>query len=119
MIVATGRYLGEPFDDQRLATLFLSLPIAWRGTLAQYPGRLDHYVYVKRYERLFAPRGPRLVSAKAVVAHLGYLERDGVNRDGEKGQVYSAERDAEVGRAFLDRGRDDRPQFRFIVFAAA
>jgi type IV secretory pathway VirD2 relaxase len=44
------------------------------------------------------------------------VERDRVNRDGEKGQVYS-ERDAEDGRAFLDRGRDDRHQFRFIVSA--
>ncbi len=64
-----------------------------------------------------AARGRRFVSAKAVDAHLRYLERDGVNRDGEKGQVYSAERDAEDGRAFLDRGRDDRHQFRFIVSA--
>lgn len=62
-------------------------------------------------------RGRRFASAKAVDAHLRYLERDGVNRDGEKGQVYSAERDAEDGRAFLDRGRDDRHQFRFIVSA--
>ena len=64
-----------------------------------------------------AARGRRFASAKAVDAHLRYLERDGVNRDGEKGQVYSAERDAEDGRAFLDRGRDDRHQFRFIVSA--
>ena len=64
-----------------------------------------------------AARGRSFVSAKAVDAHLRYLERDGVNRDGEKGQVYSAERDAEDGRAFLDRGRDDRHQFRFIVSA--
>jgi hypothetical protein len=64
-----------------------------------------------------AVRGRRFASAKAVDAHLRYLERDGVNRDGEKGQVYSAERDAEDGRAFLDRGRDDRHQFRFIVSA--
>jgi type IV secretory pathway VirD2 relaxase len=61
--------------------------------------------------------GRQFASAKAVDAHLRYLERDGVNRDGEKGQVYSAERDAEDGRAFLDRGRDDRHQFRFIVSA--
>jgi type IV secretory pathway VirD2 relaxase len=40
-----------------------------------------------------------------------------VTKDGAKGQVYSAERDAEDGRAFLDRGRDDRHQFRFIVSA--
>jgi type IV secretory pathway VirD2 relaxase len=64
-----------------------------------------------------AARGRSFVSAKAVDAHLRYLERDGVNRDGEKGQVYSAERDAEDGRTFLDRGRDDRHQFRFIVSA--
>ncbi len=40
LIVATGRYLGEGFDDARLDTLFLAMPIAWRGTLAQYAGRL-------------------------------------------------------------------------------
>ena len=57
------------------------------------------------------------VSAKAVDAHLRYLERDGVTRDGEKGQVYSAEQDAADGRAFLERGREDRHQFRFIVSA--
>ena len=64
-----------------------------------------------------AARGRQFVSAKAVDAHLRYLERDGVTKDGAKGQVYSAERDFEDGRAFLDRGRDDRHQFRFIVSA--
>jgi type IV secretory pathway VirD2 relaxase len=64
-----------------------------------------------------AARGRQFVSAKAVDAHVRYLERDGVAKDGEKGQVYSAERDVEDGRAFLDRGRDDRHQFRFIVSA--
>src|SRR5713101_357447 len=64
-----------------------------------------------------AARGRQFVGAKAVDAHLRYLERDGVTKDGEKGQVYSGERDVEDGRAFLDRGRDDRHQFRFIVSA--
>ena len=64
-----------------------------------------------------AARGRQFVSAKALDAHLRYLERDGVTKDGAKGQVYSAERDFEDGRAFLDRGRDDRHQFRFIVSA--
>lgn len=40
IIIATGRYLGEGFDDARLDTLFLALPISWRGILAQYAGRL-------------------------------------------------------------------------------
>jgi type IV secretory pathway VirD2 relaxase len=64
-----------------------------------------------------AARGRQFVSAKAVDAHLRYLERDGVTKDGAKGQIYSAERDVEDGRAFLGRGRDDRHQFRFIVSA--
>jgi superfamily II DNA or RNA helicase len=40
VLLATGRYLGEGFDDARLDTLFLTMPISWRGTLAQYAGRL-------------------------------------------------------------------------------
>jgi type IV secretory pathway VirD2 relaxase len=64
-----------------------------------------------------ATRGRIFVSAKAVDAHLRYLQRDGVTKDGEKGQVYSAGRDAEDGRAFVERGREDRHQFRFIVSA--
>jgi superfamily II DNA or RNA helicase len=40
LIIATGKYLGEGFDDARLDTLFLALPVSWRGILAQYAGRL-------------------------------------------------------------------------------
>ena len=48
IIVATGRYLGEGFDDERLDTLFLALPISWRGTLTQYAGRLHRLNAVKK-----------------------------------------------------------------------
>jgi type IV secretory pathway VirD2 relaxase len=48
-------------------------------------------------------------------AHLRYIQRDGTARDGERGQIYSATEDRADGDAFLDRGQDDRHQFRFIV----
>ena len=48
VIVATGRFLGEGFDDARLDTLFLTMPISWRGTLAQYAGRLHRLHAAKR-----------------------------------------------------------------------
>lgn len=40
VILATGRYVGEGFDCARLDTLFVSMPVSWRGTVAQYVGRL-------------------------------------------------------------------------------
>jgi superfamily II DNA or RNA helicase len=40
VIIATGRCVGEGFDDARLDTLFLAVPVAWKGTLQQYAGRL-------------------------------------------------------------------------------
>lgn len=49
LIIATGKYIGEGFDDARLDTLFLTMPISWEGTLQQYVGRL-HRNYEHKQE---------------------------------------------------------------------
>jgi hypothetical protein len=48
-------------------------------------------------------------------AHLRYIQRDGTSRGGERGRLYSATQDWTDGDAFLDRGKDDRHQFRVII----
>ena len=40
VVLATGRYIGEGFDDPCLDALLLAMPIAWKGTVVQYAGRL-------------------------------------------------------------------------------
>src|SRR3546814_8501964 len=53
----------------------------------------------------------------AVRAHLRYIQRDGVTREGTPGELYSADRDTADDKAFLQRCDGDRHQFRFIVSA--
>jgi superfamily II DNA or RNA helicase/very-short-patch-repair endonuclease len=53
VLLATGRYIGEGFDDARLDTLFLTLPVSWHGTIAQYVGRLHRLNDRKREVRVY------------------------------------------------------------------
>jgi very-short-patch-repair endonuclease len=53
VLLATGRYIGEGFDDPRLDTLFLALPVSWRGTIAQYVGRLHRLHEDKREVQVY------------------------------------------------------------------
>jgi superfamily II DNA or RNA helicase len=79
VLVATGRYLGEGFDDARLDTLFLTMPISWRGILTQYAGRLHRlhagkrdvviYDYVDENEPMLAKMA---VKREAGYRSLGY-----------------------------------------------
>ncbi|QOZ48727.1 conjugal transfer protein TraI [Bradyrhizobium sp. CCBAU 53340] len=51
----------------------------------------------------------------AVRAHLRYVQRDGVTREGEPGELYDASNDRADGKDFTERSAGDRHQFRFIV----
>jgi superfamily II DNA or RNA helicase len=79
LILATGSYLGEGFDDARLDTLFLTMPISWRGTLQQYVGRLHRLhenkkeVVVYDYADLNVPMLARMYKKRLVgYSALGY-----------------------------------------------
>jgi superfamily II DNA or RNA helicase len=53
ILVATGHFIGEGFDDPRLDTLFLTMPISWKGTLQQYAGRLHRLHANKKEVRIY------------------------------------------------------------------
>lgn len=53
VLVATGKYIGEGFDFPRLDTLFITLPISWKGTLAQYAGRIHRTFDDKEEVRIY------------------------------------------------------------------
>ena len=53
LVLATGRYIGEGFDDARLDTLFLTMPVPWRGTVVQYTGRLHRLHPGKEEVRIY------------------------------------------------------------------
>ena len=83
VLLATGRYIGEGFDDARLDTLFLAMPISWSGTLQQYVGRLHRlhdskhevivYDYVDAAEPVFSKMYSKRVRGYEAV---GYVIRD-------------------------------------------
>jgi superfamily II DNA or RNA helicase len=53
VLVATGHFIGEGFDEPRLDTLFLAMPISWKGTLQQYAGRLHRLFKDKKEVRIY------------------------------------------------------------------
>jgi type IV secretory pathway VirD2 relaxase len=103
------RRIGRAFNGSRIA----------RGTVAgrqlasrdRFAGFRQRRVMVKyRIAHLNNPN--RMGAARA---HLRYIQRDGVTRDGEPGRLYAAEHDRADAKAFLERCDGDRNQFRFIV----
>ncbi len=53
VILATGKYVGEGFDLPHLDTLFITLPIAWKGILAQYAGRIQREWSTKKVIQVY------------------------------------------------------------------
>ena len=115
----SGRFNARGRGAKVMATIPRDVGAWQRDSLGRFRSR--RVVVKARVVRLAASRGSRGLkirggaSASAVDAHLRYLERDGVTRDGDKGRTYSAFEDQADSKAFLERGRNDRHQFRFIV----
>ncbi len=89
VILATGSYIGEGFDDARLDTLFLAMPISWKGTLQQYVGRLHRlhdnkrfvqvYDYVDNYVLMLARMYERRLKGYAAIGYV--VEAETLPRD--------------------------------------
>lgn len=74
LVLATGRYLGEGFHDASLDTLFLTMPISWRGTLAQSVGRLHREHHAKREVVVYdyVDSGVPMLARMALKRQTGY-----------------------------------------------
>ena len=109
MLAGGVRRIGRGFNGSRIA----------RGTVAgrqlasrdRFAGFRQRRVMVKYRIAKFNKAN----SMGAARAHLRYIQRDGVTREGEPGKLYSAEHDRADGKAFLEQCEGDRHQFRFIV----
>ena len=98
LVLATGRYIGEGFDDARLDTLFLAMPVSWKGTLVQYAGRLHRQHALKSEVRVFDyVDGEVAMLARMFEKRLkgyesmGYVMADSDNRSGAPAGDYVVE----------------------------
>lgn len=97
-LVATGRYIGEGFDYPRLDTLFLAMPISWKGTLAQYAGRLHRNyegkqeVLIYDYVDIRVPMLERMYQKRLLgYAAIGYTVRGDKANPSETNRIFSQE----------------------------
>ena len=92
VLIATGRYLGEGFDDARLDTLFLTMPISWKGTLAQYAGRL-HRLHPSKVEVVIYDY---VDICEPVLARMAAKRRTGYRSLGYEATEYASTRSASL-----------------------
>lgn len=117
VVAATGKYIGEGFDAPRLDTLLLAMPISWRGTLAQYAGRLHrnyegkHEVRIYDYVDVHIPMLERMYHKRLKgYAELGYQVRFGTS-DEPVSMVY----DGHAAMAAFEQDLSDAAQSIVIV----
>jgi phosphatidylserine/phosphatidylglycerophosphate/cardiolipin synthase-like enzyme len=103
IIIATGKYVGEGFDYPRLDTLFLASPIAWKGTLAQYAGRLHreypgkHDVMIYDYVDVHVPVLERMYHKRLTgYTQMGYKALASRNQPDKISMIYDADSFASV-----------------------
>jgi superfamily II DNA or RNA helicase len=106
VLVATGRFIGEGFDDPRLDTLFLALPIAWKGTLLQYAGRLHRRHRGKTEVRIY----DYVDEAVPVLARMFAKRREGYRAMGYEVDHSDSSRRSE-GREYVVEYEDEGPTF--------
>jgi len=98
VLVATGRYVGEGFDLPRLDTLFLAMPVSWKGTLAQYAGRLHRNyegkqeVLIYDYVDIRVPMLERMYHKRlSGYASIGYTVRGDRTAPTAENRIFSQE----------------------------
>jgi superfamily II DNA or RNA helicase len=109
LVLATGRYIGEGFDDRRLDTLMLAMPVSWKGTLVQYTGRL-HRLHPRKSEvRIFdyvdreVPVLARMFERRLrTYQAIGYVRGEAVVDKGEGIRERTVEYDEEAVRYFAE-----------------
>lgn len=123
-----GHYVGRVIKAANLARGGAASRVGRRGFTGARIGRgsgvgrvlasRDRFSALRQRRVIIKSRIVRLDGAKGLSparAHLRYIQRDGVSREGEPGRLYAAHADKVDGRAFLDRQDGDRHQMRFIV----
>jgi superfamily II DNA or RNA helicase len=101
VLVTIGIFFGEGFNYAQLATLFFTLPISWRGTLAQYAGRLHRPHATKREVLVYVDVNEPMLAKMAAKRETGY--RSLGYRKADEAELALGPPDAACSSSFADR----------------
>lgn len=117
VVVATGKYIGEGFDEPRLDTLLLAMPISWKGTLAQYAGRLHRSYEGKQEVRIYDYVDVHVPALERMYHNRvkGYSELGYQVRAEEQGDSVSKIYNGQAYGAFFEQDLSDAAKSILIV----